>query len=140
MISIETWQKLMGCEIYAHEVMDTSDIENRGKLVDIRNGWLRVKYTEYNPGRWFQMKDCKPVFKALCTMTKKEERVFKSLIDKTLKFSWELLIPVAGHPTLKILWDDGTKGERDLTDNEKKWLITRFYIRQCDVEDCLMEG
>lgn len=141
MISIEKWQKLMGCEIYAHEVMDTSDIENRGKLVDIRNGWLRIKYTEYNPGRWFQMKDCKPVFRALYTMTSKEERVFKNMVDKHAEFNYELYAKPGSTQMIRIYYykEDRTV-ERMVSDKEMTWLITRFYLGQCDAEDCLMEG
>lgn len=58
----EQWEALIGCTVHACEKHATWDLENTGELVQVKEGWLKIKYTEYNSGRWFETKDCKPVF------------------------------------------------------------------------------
>lgn len=70
----------LGVEIYC---VDDTGYETTGKLVAVRNGVkeysVRIKYTEFNEGRWYKLKDCKILLTPLSEITEKDKIIFQSI-------------------------------------------------------------
>ena len=43
-----------------------------GRMNGIKGNWIRIKYTEYNSGRWYEIKNCKPILRTLDQLSEEE--------------------------------------------------------------------
>ena len=69
----------IGCEVLGKD----ETCENVGILVDVKLGVkkpsIKVKYTEFNDGRWFKIKMCKLILKPLTAMSDKDKKEFEKV-------------------------------------------------------------
>ena len=69
----------IGCEVLGKD----ETCENVGILVDVKLGVqkpsIKVKYTEFNNGRWFRIKMCKLILKPLTAMSAKDKKEFEKV-------------------------------------------------------------
>ncbi len=62
----------LGCMVHC----DDTICDNVGKLIEVKERWIKVKYTEFNSGRNFQIKDCKLLLKPLSAISEENKAEF----------------------------------------------------------------
>ena len=98
-------------KVHATELHDTWTLENYGTIVGIREGWVKIKYTEENSGRFFEMKDCKPVLRKFNAVTVEEAEEFNKIKDPKGRF--DALLPLLQAGVDVFGWIDLGLAEED---------------------------
>ena len=125
------WGLHLGNEVCCIEEGETQ----YGILNAVKGNSIRVKYTEYNDGRWYHMRDSKPVCRSLDSITAVEQ----------VEFAREFL---AGSPIEELRVCDwgyvrlGYRGEeRPAKVSETLWLISKgIYVGQFAEGEYILKG
>jgi len=72
-LTVKDWGMMMLQKVHAVEAgMSGDPLDCYGVIVGIRGNYIQVKYTEENSGRYFHMRDCKPVLRPFTSITMDE--------------------------------------------------------------------
>jgi hypothetical protein len=125
------WGLHLGNEVCCIEEGETQ----YGILNAVKGNSIRVKYTEYNDGRWYHMRDSKPVCRSLDSITAVEQVEFAREFMAGVALE-ELLICVSGW--LRV----GYCGlERPARVPETLWCIAKgIYVGQFAKGEYILKG
>ena len=73
---------IFGLHIGCRARCEDSCCENVGEIIQLKQKWVRIQYTEYNEGRWFEIKNCKLILKPLSAISDEDKAELEKQLDE----------------------------------------------------------
>jgi len=110
----------IGCRVYCKDSVG-SDV---GDLVEVRGGSAKVKYTDYNSGRWYRLEETKICARHLKDITQAEKDTFAKRFTGN---DFVKHIYLAAPTDARVTYLTPGEKTRPLTAEEKLWLCRKGF-------------